>query len=94
MADPNGSVVTGACEEFVIQNQAENSPARFFLPDHKSDAVQSERRAPSASPFRKGCGPPETRCTTSVSSCESTSVATSAKPRSPLRGRKEEGAYG
>ena len=94
MADPIGSVFNGACDEFVIQNQAEDSPARFFLPDHKNDALQSERRAPSARPFRKGSGQPETPPTTPVSSGASPSLAASARPRPPLRGVKEEGTYG
>ena len=39
-------------------------------------------------------GSPATPPTTPVGSGTFTSLATSAKPRPPLRGRQEEGAYG
>ena len=90
MADPVGPVFTGGFEEFVIPDEAGEWPAPFFLPDRKNDALQRERKAPSATTFRKGCGSPATP----VSSGTSTSLATSAKPRPPLRARQEEGVYG
>ena len=94
MADPVGPVFTGGFEEFVIPDEAGEWPALFFLPDRKNDALQRERNAPPATTFRKGCGSPATPPTTPIGSGASTSLATSAKPRPPRRGRKEEGAYG
>ena len=93
MADPVGPVFIGGFEEFVIPDEAGESPALFFLPDRKNDALQRERKAPSATTLRKGCGSP----TTPVSSGASTSLASLAslaKPRPPLRARQEEGVYG
>ena len=93
MADPVGPVFTGGFEEFVIPDEAGEWPALFFLPDRKNDALQRERKAPSATTFRKGCGSPATP----VSSGASTSLASFAslaKPRPPLRARQEAGAYG
>ena len=94
MADPVGPVFIGGFEEFVIPDEAGESPALFFLPDRKNDALKRERKAPSATTFRKGCGSPATPPTTPVSSGASTSLATSAKPRRSLRARQEAGAYG
>lgn len=94
MADPVGPVFTGGFEGFVIPDEAVEWPALFFLPDRKNDALQRERKAPSATTFRKGCGSPATPPTTRITSGACTSLASSAKSRSPLRGRQEEGAYG
>ena len=94
MADPVGPVFTGGFEEFVIPDEAGDCPALFFLPDRKNDALQRESKAPSTTTFRKGCGSPATRPTTPVGSGASTSLASSAKPRPPLRARQEAGAYG
>ena len=94
MADPVAPVFTGGFEEFVIQNEAGEGPVLLFLPDRKNDALQRESKAPSATTFRKGCGSPATPPTAPITSGASTSLASSAKPRPPLRARQEEGAYG
>ena len=90
MVGPVALVFPGGFEEFVIQDETGEWPALLFLPDRKNDALQRESKAPSATTFRKGCGSPATP----VTSGPFTSLAFLAKPRLPLRARKEEEAYG
>jgi hypothetical protein len=55
MADPAGPVVTGGFEVLVIQDEARAGHTLFVLPDHHTDALQRERKIPSAATSRKGC---------------------------------------
>ena len=61
MADPVGPVVTGGFEVFVIQDEAGKGHTLLVLPDRNNDALQRERKAPSAATSRKGSGSPAPR---------------------------------
>jgi hypothetical protein len=47
MEEPVDSVFTGGFEEFVIQVEAEESPALLFLPACNNVALKHERKAPA-----------------------------------------------